>query len=65
MWSLCHIPSPHFRWLTFTLVDRSDSFNFTHTFSCEIVAFKQAYIERNFGPPLLFRDCSELGDEFA
>ncbi|KAI9454431.1 hypothetical protein F5148DRAFT_1326581 [Russula earlei] len=27
-----------------------------HVFSCEIVPFKQAYIERNFQPPLLFRD---------
>lgn len=31
-----------------------------HVFSCEIVAFKQAYIERNFSPPLLFRDVEEL-----
>ena len=26
-----------------------------HVFSCEIEPFKQAYIERNFAPPLLFR----------
>ncbi|BFZ58826.1 hypothetical protein PYCC9005_005891 [Savitreella phatthalungensis] len=36
-----------------------------HVFSCEIEPFKQAYIERNFQPPLLFRDVCELGDEFA
>lgn len=35
-----------------------------HIFSCEIEPFKQAYIERNFAPPLLFRDIRELdGDE--
>jgi hypothetical protein len=33
-----------------------------HVFSCEIEPFKQAYIERNFYPPLLFRDVCELGD---
>lgn len=36
-----------------------------HVFSCEIVPFKQAYIERNFQPPLLFRDVCELGDDYA
>jgi len=36
-----------------------------HVFSCEIVPFKQAYIERNFQPPLLFRDVCELGDHYA
>ncbi len=36
-----------------------------HVFSCEIVPFKQAYIERNFQPPLLFRDVCELGDSYA
>ena len=36
-----------------------------HVFSCEIVPFQQAYIERNFQPPLLFRDVCELGDEYA
>ncbi|KAI0042198.1 hypothetical protein FA95DRAFT_1682698 [Auriscalpium vulgare] len=36
-----------------------------HVFSCEIVPFKQAYIERNFQPPLLFRDVCELGDQYA
>ena len=38
---------------------------FTHVFSCEIVPWKQAYIERNFQPPLLFRDVVELGCEEA
>jgi hypothetical protein len=36
-----------------------------HVFSCEIEPFKQAYIERNFHPPLLFRDVCELGNEQA
>lgn len=36
-----------------------------HVFSCEIEPFKQAYIERNFQPPLLFRDIRELGKKFA
>ncbi|KAF5373238.1 hypothetical protein D9615_007418 [Tricholomella constricta] len=36
-----------------------------HVFSCEIEPFKQAYIERNFQPPLLFRDVCELGDDQA
>ncbi|KAJ5605517.1 C-5 cytosine methyltransferase [Penicillium lagena] len=36
-----------------------------HLFSCEIVPFKQAYIERNFHPPILFRDIRELGNAEA
>ncbi|KAL1674064.1 hypothetical protein EV122DRAFT_269869 [Schizophyllum commune] len=36
-----------------------------HVFSCEIEPFKQGYIERNFMPPLLFRDVCELGDAEA
>lgn len=36
-----------------------------HVFSCEIEPFKQAYIERNFHPPLLFRDVCELGETHA
>lgn len=36
-----------------------------HIFSCEIEPFKQAYIERNFKPPILFRDVCELGGEYA
>lgn len=36
-----------------------------HIFSCEIEPFKQAYIERNFHPPLLFRDIRELGRDKA
>ncbi|KAJ3514723.1 hypothetical protein NLJ89_g2214 [Agrocybe chaxingu] len=37
-------------------------FEIEHVFSCEIEPFKQAYIERNFHPPILFRDVCELGD---
>ena len=33
-----------------------------HVFSAEIVPFKQAYIERNFNPPIIFRDITELTD---
>lgn len=36
-----------------------------HIFSCEIEPFKQAYIERNFAPPILFRDVLELADDYA
>jgi hypothetical protein len=36
-----------------------------HVFSCEIEPFKQGYIERNFHPPLLFRDIRELGQQHA
>ena len=36
-----------------------------HVFSCEIEPFKQGYIERNFAPPILFRDIRELGDDQA
>lgn len=36
-----------------------------HVFSCEIEPYKQAYIERNFSPPHLFRDIRELGNEQA
>ena len=31
-----------------------------HAFSCEIEPAKQAYIETNFRPPVLFRDVTEL-----
>ncbi|KAH8110784.1 hypothetical protein DFH11DRAFT_1708434 [Phellopilus nigrolimitatus] len=40
-------------------------FDIEHVFSCEIEPFKQAYIERNFSPPILFRDICELGGEEA
>jgi site-specific DNA-cytosine methylase len=36
-----------------------------HVFSCEIEEWKQAYIERNFHPPILFRDIRELGGDEA
>lgn len=40
-------------------------FDIQHVFSCEIEPFKQAYIERNFSPPILFRDICELGGDEA
>lgn len=36
------------------------TFHFEHIFSAEIEPFKQAYIQRNFNPPLLFRDLTEF-----
>lgn len=36
-----------------------------HVFSAEIVPKKQAYIERNFHPPIIFRDIRELTREDA
>ncbi|RDW90589.1 putative SNF2 family helicase [Aspergillus mulundensis] len=39
--------------------------DFDHLFSAEIVPFKQAYIERNFRPRLLFRDVAELQNPLA
>ncbi|KAF8680902.1 C-5 cytosine-specific DNA methylase [Rhizoctonia solani] len=41
------------------------TFKVEHVFSCEIEPFKQAYIERNFSPPILFRDVCELGGSTA
>jgi hypothetical protein len=41
------------------------TFKVEHVFSCEIEPFKQAYIERNFSPPILFRDVCELGGSKA
>lgn len=35
-------------------------FKFDHLFSVEIVVFKQAYIETNFHPPLIFRDVTQM-----
>ncbi|KAL2052512.1 hypothetical protein ABVK25_007072 [Lepraria finkii] len=35
---------------------------FKHLFSAEIVPFKQAYIERNFAPAILFRDTREIAE---
>ncbi|KAH8820901.1 hypothetical protein F5884DRAFT_65542, partial [Xylogone sp. PMI_703] len=39
------------------------AFNFEHVFSAEIVAWKQAYIEINFRPPIIFRDIVELTED--
>ncbi|KAI9888334.1 MAG: hypothetical protein M1814_000564 [Vezdaea aestivalis] len=38
----------------------SMEFAVDHLFSVEIVPFKQAYIERNFAPPIIFRDVTEV-----
>eukprot|EP00026_Physarum_polycephalum_P002405 Phypoly_transcript_02411.p1 GENE.Phypoly_transcript_02411~~Phypoly_transcript_02411.p1 ORF type:complete len:912 (+),score=272.34 Phypoly_transcript_02411:349-2736(+) len=40
----------------------NETIEFEHVFSCEIEPYKQAYIERNFAPPILFRDVRELGN---
>ena len=42
------------------LTSRGVEFQIEHMFSAEIEPFKQAYIERNFRPPILFRDIEEL-----
>ncbi len=34
-----------------------------HLFSAEIVPYKQAYIERNFQPPIIFRDITEFAPD--
>ena len=34
---------------------------FSQLFACEIEPFKQAFIERNFKPKILFRDLTDLG----
>ncbi|KAI9733937.1 MAG: hypothetical protein M1834_002592 [Cirrosporium novae-zelandiae] len=44
----------------FTVTNPAITFEFEHLFSAEIEPFKQAYIERNFRPPILFRDIVEL-----
>jgi hypothetical protein len=45
--------------------DHGTPLEIEHVFSCEIEPFKQAYIERNFHPPILFRDVCELGNDYA
>lgn len=35
---------------------------YEHLFSAEIVPFKQAFIELNFSPKLLFRDIIEMAE---
>lgn len=37
-----------------------DYFKLHHLASCEIEPYKQAFIERNFGPPIIFRDVTEF-----
>ena len=37
--------------------------HFKHLFSAEIVPYKQAYIERNFRPEIIFRDIRELAED--
>ncbi|MCJ1251824.1 hypothetical protein MMC30_009062 [Trapelia coarctata] len=39
------------------------SLEFTHLFSAEIDAFKQAYIERNFHTSIIFRDVREIATQ--
>lgn len=40
-------------------------FKVRHLGSCEIEPYKQAFIERNFGPPVLFRDVTEFTEHNA
>lgn len=46
-------------------VEFNIDFKYEDVFACEIEPFKQAYIERNFRPPILFRDVRELGNDMA
>ncbi|KAK5684340.1 hypothetical protein LTS10_004207 [Elasticomyces elasticus] len=41
-----------------------ESIQVEHIFSAEIVPYKQAYIERNFAPPIIFRDITEFTAAF-
>lgn len=45
--------------------DKSHLLNIEHVASAEIEPFKQAYIQRNFQPKLLFRDVTEFCDQDA
>lgn len=47
------------------LQQNGDVLGLRHVFSAEIVPKKQAYIERNFHPPIIFRDIRELTKEDA
>jgi hypothetical protein len=47
------------------VIPAGQRFRISHLFSCEIVPFKQAYIERTFGPKVIFRDLTELGEDVA
>ena len=42
------------------LADKGMNLVIEHLFSAEIVPFKQAFIERNFRPEIIFRDITEL-----
>jgi hypothetical protein len=41
------------------------NFELDHLFSGEIVPYKQAFIERNFQPPIIFCDITELSEPYA
>lgn len=41
------------------------NFDIRHIFSAEIDPLRQAYIQRNFRPPRLFRDVKELNHRVA
>lgn len=45
--------------------DKSHLLNVRHVASAEIEPFKQAYIQRNFNPDILFRDVTEFNDDLA
>ena len=42
------------------LADRGIPFSYEHRYSAEIEPYKQAFIERNFRPPVCYRDITEL-----
>ncbi|KAJ9651492.1 hypothetical protein H2198_009220 [Neophaeococcomyces mojaviensis] len=46
-------------------VENRGRFTIKHVASAEIEPFKQGYIQRNFEPPILFRDVTEFNDRHA
>ena len=46
--------------ISLALAEQGHIFEIEHVFSAEIEPFKQAYIERNFHPPVLFRDITQF-----
>jgi hypothetical protein len=65
--SLLRASMPKAKSLTCAVLTRLGKPNipFIHVLSCEIVPYKQAYIQRNFNPQYLFRDVTELPGEKA
>ena len=64
----CHFMQFMEHLLTFSALRENDPehpLRYQHLFSCEIEPSKQAYIQRNFFPPCLFRDVNDLVNDTA